>query len=138
MEWTSWNASSATQIAWRDWGRQFRVAPQPNLGSKQVTDAHAAAIAPLAQIVAAWYNALPQDKQYLLAAAKVGWEVDIGLNFYFYPNGNSYRTQPEANDPTNFDQIVQQVGIVYKPNMSHVTRHTSHVTRHTSHVTRHT
>ncbi len=28
--------ASATQIAWRDWGSQFRVAPQPNLASKQV------------------------------------------------------------------------------------------------------
>ncbi len=43
----------------------------------------------VAQVLVIRYNNLPSDKQYLLAAAKVGWEVDIGLNFYFYPNGNS-------------------------------------------------
>jgi hypothetical protein len=155
VEWTSWDrfnaislisplqnfevanflrticSSSATQIAWRDWGRQFRVAPQPNLASKSVTDAHSTALFSFSQIVAEWYNKLPEEKQYLLAAAKVGWEVDIGLNFYFYPNGNSYRTQPPANDPTDFSKIVQQVRLLNR----HVTRHASHVTRHTSCVT---
>lgn len=70
--------ASATQIAWRDWGRQRRVVPHPNLASKQVcvrmmvantsvvrlrivdvlqvTDAHAAALAPFAQTVAKWYD----------------------------------------------------------------------------------
>ena len=133
VEWTSWDSCNATQIAWRNWGRQRRVAPHPNLASKQVTDAHSSALFPLAHIVADWYNKLPQQKQYLLAAAKVGWEVDIGLNFYFYPNGNSYRTQPPAADPTDFSKIVQQVRLKH-----HVTRHMSHATRHTSHVTRHT
>jgi hypothetical protein len=108
VEWTSWSSDSATQIAWRDWGKQFRVAPQPNLASQQVTDAHSAVLLPFAKTVATWYNNLPSDKQYLLAAAKVGWEVDIGLNFYFYPNGNSYRTQPPSADPTDFNTIVQQ------------------------------
>jgi hypothetical protein len=46
-------------------------------------------ISEVAQALAIRYSSLPSDKQYLLAAAKVGWEVDIGLNFYFYPNGNS-------------------------------------------------
>src|SRR5574344_461542 len=33
VEWFSWSPDSATKIGWRNWGRQFRLLPMPNLSS---------------------------------------------------------------------------------------------------------
>jgi len=33
VEWTNWTAESAVKIGWRNWGRQLRVDPMPNLMS---------------------------------------------------------------------------------------------------------
>jgi hypothetical protein len=33
VEWTGWGSQHVVQIAWRNWGRQIRVLPPPNLAS---------------------------------------------------------------------------------------------------------
>jgi len=33
VEWTGWSPETALKIAWRNWGRQIRVLPPPNLAS---------------------------------------------------------------------------------------------------------
>ena len=41
---------------------------------------------------------------------KVSWEAWIGTNFMFYPNGNSYRSQPASKDPQGGLADVIQLG----------------------------
>lgn len=91
-------------------GSQFRVPPHPNLASRAVLAAYAAALQPYAATVGAWYAALPAGKQFLLAYVKAAWEVSIGLNFYYYPDGNSYRLKPPAGDPQQGISDVMQQG----------------------------
>lgn len=107
-------ATNATAIAWRDWGSQFRVPPHPNLASSAVIGAYVEALRPIARMVGEWYRdvLVPQGKQYLLAYAKVGWEVNIGANYYYYPNGNEYLFNGTApsNDPKTGISAAIQVG----------------------------
>ena len=99
VEWTSFDPADAVTIAWRDWGSQMRTVPHPNLASPGLLGEYTSAVRPIASDIAAWYAALPPARRYLLAGVRVGWEVDIGVNYYFYPGGNAYRTQPPASDP---------------------------------------
>lgn len=111
VEWTGWNASTdGTMLSWRDWGSQFRTpAPHPNLSSPTVLREYTAALRPFLARVAAWYGALPSDRRYLLAGVKLSEEVNIGINFYFYANGNSYMWSDPAHDPTGgVNSAVQQ------------------------------
>ena len=39
VEWTNWSSDSAIKIAWRNWGRQLRVLPPPNLMSPRYREA---------------------------------------------------------------------------------------------------
>jgi hypothetical protein len=49
--------------------------------------------------VKTWWDALPEEKKYLFVGIKVGWESAIGVNNWYYPNGNDYLTKPASNDP---------------------------------------
>ena len=110
VEWTCWQPECATMLSWRNWGSQFRTpAPHPNIASPVVMAEYLSALRPFLARVGQWYASLPADKRYLLAALKVSEEVDIGPNFFFYPDGNSYIGQPAANDPkTGIADSVQQ------------------------------
>jgi hypothetical protein len=99
VEWASWSSVNATTIAWRDWGSQFRVPPHPNLSSPKVLAAYLKALDPVVEKVGVWYKSLPASKKYLLAWIKVTWEVCISQNFYYYQDGNRYRTQDPKSDP---------------------------------------
>lgn len=99
VEWTSWTPDSAVKIGWRNWGRQLRVLPMPNLMSPIYRKACHVEMEKLATIVMDWWKSLPKEKKYLLVGVKVGWESAIGVNNWYYPNGNDLLTQPEANDP---------------------------------------
>ncbi|KKQ97620.1 MAG: PA14 domain-containing protein [Candidatus Woesebacteria bacterium GW2011_GWB1_39_12] len=99
VEWTSWNPDSAIKISWRNWGAQFRVKPQPNLGSRVYIDAKKTALETLIPRIVNWYNNLPNDKKYLLAGVEIDNELSIGTNFYYYPNGNNYLNQNSQLDP---------------------------------------
>lgn len=90
VEWTGWDESYAIKTAWRNWGAQFRVLPPPNLASPAVVKAHIVAFERLIPKIARWYAQLPQDQKYLLGGVKVGWEASIGVNAYYYKDGNRY------------------------------------------------
>ena len=89
VEWTDWDPGSAVKVGWRNWGRQIRVCPQPNLASPKVVEAHLEPLRVLVPIVAAWYRGLPEEKKYLLGGVKVGHEAGVGYNAFYYPEGNS-------------------------------------------------
>ena len=99
VEWTSWASGSAVKIGWRNWGRQLRVLPMPNLMSPAYRAACHVEMKKLGTIVMNWWKALPKEKKYLLVGVKVGWESAIGVNNWYYPNGNDLLEQPESNDP---------------------------------------
>jgi hypothetical protein len=99
VEWTSWSAESAVKIGWRNWGRQLRVLPMPNLMSPAYRQANHIELKKLVPIVMDWYQGLPKKKKYLLVGLKVGWESAIGVNNWYYPNGNDLLQKPEKEDP---------------------------------------
>lgn len=100
VEWTDWSPDRAIKIAWRNWGRQLRVLPPPNLMSPRYREACHAEMRALIPIVLDWWRALPEDRKELLIGLKLGWESSIGVNAWYYPGGNDLLSQPEAQDPT--------------------------------------
>ncbi len=104
VEWTDWTPRSAVKIGWRNWGRQIRVRPAPNLSSPKVVDEHVERLQVLVPVIAAWYGELPADRKYLLGGVKVGWEAGIGYNAFYYADGNTYIEQwpnDASHDPTS-------------------------------------
>lgn len=99
VEWTAWTPDSAVKIGWRNWGRQLRVLPMPNLMSQTYRKACHDEMQKLVPIIMEWWNLLPEEKKHLLIGIKVGWESAIGVNNWYYPNGNSLLDQPQSNDP---------------------------------------
>jgi hypothetical protein len=94
VEWTGWSPDQAVQGGWRNWGSPFQMAePHPNLSSPKVINANKQALQELAPVISQWYNALAADRKYLLAAVKVGWEVNIGVNYYYPQSGNNSPNQ---------------------------------------------
>lgn len=101
VEWTDWSSDHAIKIAWRNWGRQLRVLPPPNLMSPRYREACQEEMRVLIPIVLDWWRELPASQKELLIGIKVGWESSIGVNAWYYPGGNELLNQPEANDPTS-------------------------------------
>ena len=103
VEWTGWDASSAMKIAWRNWGSQFRMpTPQPNLASPALINATRAALTTAIGAIRTWFEACTSDAQRsLLVGVKLGEEVDVAANFYFYKGGNELVNASESNDPTH-------------------------------------
>lgn len=100
VEWTSWQADDAVKIGWRNWGRQLRVLPMPNLMSRVYREACHAEMKKLVPIITSWWKALPENRKHLFVGLKLGWESAIGVNNWYYPSGNSYLNKPESDDPT--------------------------------------
>jgi len=101
VEWSGWSSSNAVKIAWRDWGDKIRVLPPPNLMSPAYRSACHEEMRTLVPIVVNWWQALPPDRKDLFVGLKVGWESSIGVNAWYYPNGNELVNQPSSNDFTN-------------------------------------
>ena len=99
VEWTGWGPQHAMKIAWRNWGRQIRVLPPPNLMSSSYRQACRDEMRVLIPLILHWWKKLPDDKKSLLIGIKIGWESSIGVNAFYYPNGNDLLNQPESNDP---------------------------------------
>ncbi len=99
VEWTGWDSESAIRIAWRNWGRQIRVLPPPNLMSPRYRQACRSEMDVLLPIVMAWWWGLPEDKKDLLIGVNVGWESSIGVNAWYYPNGNTLLERDAKDDP---------------------------------------
>jgi len=100
VEWTGWEPQDAVKLGWRNWGRQIRVLPEPNLASPKFREASRTQLMRLLGIIKQWRDHLPADKRYLYPGIKVGSEASVGINAYYYPNGNSYLEQ-FPNDPTH-------------------------------------
>jgi hypothetical protein len=50
-------------------------------------------------LVMDWYKKLPPEKKHLFIGIKLGWESAIGVNSFYYPNGNDLKGKPASNDP---------------------------------------
>jgi len=61
-------SDDAIKRAWRNWGRQVRVSPSPNLASPRYLDACRVELRRLVPVVLQWHAALPSDKKYLYQA----------------------------------------------------------------------
>eukprot|EP00939_MAST-03C_sp_MAST-3C-sp1_P005100 g5100.t1 len=104
VEWTGWDPSNATEIAWRNWGSQFRLpTPQPNLASPAVLNATRRALEEVVSAIRLWWEnpCRSSSERELLVGIKLGEEVDVAANFYFYENGNALRNESSHLDPTN-------------------------------------
>ena len=101
VEWTGWSPDNAIKIAWRNWGRQIRVLPPPNLASTRYTAACREEIRRLVPVVMDWHARLPPDKKHLLIGIKLGHETSIGVNAYHYPSGNDLLAKPVSEDPVS-------------------------------------
>lgn len=102
VEWTTWDASSAVKIGWRNWGRQLRVAPAQNIMSPRVLEATLAPMKELLRIVEDWRKGLMPERAHLFGGVKLGWEASIGYNAFYYPDGNQFAEQwpaEETHDP---------------------------------------
>lgn len=100
VEWCGWGTDHAIRIAWRNWGRQIRVLPPPNLMSVRYRDACKSEMQHVIPIILDWWRALPPDQKHLLIGIKVGWESSIGTGSFYYPNGNCLADRPREEDPT--------------------------------------
>ena len=99
VEWSGWGPEHAVKIGWRNWGRQLRVRPAPNLMSPEYQQACREAMLPLLGIIHQWWRELPPARRDLLVAVEVGWESAIGVNAYYYENGNQLLEADPADDP---------------------------------------
>jgi hypothetical protein len=99
VEWSGWGPEHAIKIAWRNWGRQIRVLPPPNFMSQRYREACHDEMNVLVPLIVKWWQELPQERKHLLIGIKLGWESSIGVNSFYYPNGNALLDQSEAEDP---------------------------------------
>ncbi|MBN1818708.1 MAG: hypothetical protein JW828_15205 [Sedimentisphaerales bacterium] len=99
VEWTSWSQADAVKICWRNWGRQIRVLPQPNLMSPAYLQTCREDTRRISSLVMDWFDKLPPSKKHLFVGLKLGHESSIGVNAWHYPMGNSFLTEPVADDP---------------------------------------
>jgi hypothetical protein len=100
VQWTSWSSKDAIKIGWRNWGQQIRVLPAPNLMSTRYRAACHEEMRALIPIMLEWWQALPSTKKHLLVGIKLGHESSIGVNNWYYPNGNLLLERPASEDPT--------------------------------------
>ncbi len=100
VEWTGYEASTAAQVGWRNWGSQFRIeTPVPALTSRVYRAAIHRAYAKLMPIIRSFVASLPPEDQSLFAGVVMGTELSVGVNYYHYPNGNALLGQPARCDP---------------------------------------
>ena len=109
VEWTYWSPDHAIKVSWRNWGRQVRVLPQPNLMSPAYRKACHKAMERLVPIIVEWVQNLPEEKKGLFVGLNVGWESSIGTSSYYFPNGNDLLGQPEEEDPPGGGIVVDDV-----------------------------
>ena len=101
VEWTGWLPDDAIKIAWRNWGAQIRVLPPPNLMSPAYRQACHEEMRVLVPLVLDSWKALSAKQQYLFVGIKLGWESSIGVNAWYYTNGNALLDEPVSGDPTS-------------------------------------
>jgi hypothetical protein len=77
VEWTGWTPDSAVKIGWRNWGRQIRVLPMPNLMSPEYRKACREDMKKLVPIIMDWWHALPKKKEIFIS-----WDKSRVGEFY--------------------------------------------------------
>jgi hypothetical protein len=101
VEWSGWSPEDALKIGWRNWGRQIRVLPPPNLMSPRYRRACQEKMELLVPVVLDWWQSLPVEKKELFVGIKLGWESSIGVNTWYYRGGNALLDRPAAEDPVS-------------------------------------
>lgn len=109
VERSHWSPEYALKISWRDWGRQVRVLPPPNLMSPAYRAACHEAMERLVPIIGKWHRDLPEKKKGLFVGLNVGWESGIGTSSYYFPNGNDLLGKPESDDPPGGSLVIDDV-----------------------------
>jgi len=99
VEWSGWGPEYALKIAWRNWGKQMRVLPPPNFMSPRYRRACHEEMHVFIPLILRWWNGLPEYKRSLLIGIKLGWESSIGVNAFYYPDGNRLLNLPDDQDP---------------------------------------
>jgi hypothetical protein len=99
VEWTGWSPEYAVKIGWRNWGRQLRVCPAPNLMSPRFREESHKCMVHLISEILNWWKDLPAEKKSLFVGLKVGHENAIGTSNWYYPNGNDLILKPQNEDP---------------------------------------
>jgi hypothetical protein len=99
VEWSGWGPEHAIKIAWRNWGRQIRVLPPPNFMSVRYREACHDEMRILVPLILKWSRELPEEKKHLLIGVKLGWESAIGVNSFYYPDGNALLDCSDKVDP---------------------------------------
>jgi len=89
VEWAGPGPERAVRICWRNWGRQTRVLPPPNLMSPPYRAACEERLRRLVPVILEWARALPPGKRHLFGGIKLGWEASIGVNAFYYLDGNA-------------------------------------------------
>jgi len=100
VEWFSWTPDSAVKIGWRNWGQQYRELPMPNLSSSAYRKVAFNVLQSVLSIIYKWWVKLPQDRKYLLVGIQLGTEISIGVNNWYYDQGNTLFYKPLNEDPT--------------------------------------
>ena len=101
VEWTSWSSADAVKIGWLNWGSQCRLRPMANLFSPAYQAAVKERMDALITIVTSWYESLPAAKKHLLIGVKITGELGVGVNNWYYTNGNDLYNKSASNDPTS-------------------------------------
>lgn len=101
VEWTSWSSADAVKLGWLNWGSQIRLKPMANLFSPAYQAAVKERMDAMISIVENWYNNLPAIKKHLLIGIKITGELGVGVNNWYYTNGNDLYGKSESNDPTS-------------------------------------
>ena len=86
-------------FTWRNWGRQIRVLPPPNLASPRYTEACCEETRRLVPVVLDWHVRLPEDRKHLLVGIQLGHETSIGVKAFHFPKGNALFNRLPAEEP---------------------------------------
>jgi hypothetical protein len=115
VEWSGWSPEQALKIAWRNWGTQIRIVPPPNLMSARYRAACHKEMRPLLAEIVAWKRRVEVKDESRLIGVKVGWESSIGLNAYYYADGNKIINADPSVDPKHAIQEAAVPGRGFVP-----------------------
>lgn len=99
VEWYDWGSEHAVKIGWLNWGMQCRLAPMANLYGPKYQAAVKKRFKRYLTIIDDWYKSLPEEKKYLLVGVKLVGELAVGVNNWYYPNGNDLYDKDIKDDP---------------------------------------
>eukprot|EP00656_Telonema_subtile_P002927 TRINITY_DN11347_c0_g1_i1.p1 TRINITY_DN11347_c0_g1~~TRINITY_DN11347_c0_g1_i1.p1 ORF type:complete len:285 (+),score=36.93 TRINITY_DN11347_c0_g1_i1:148-1002(+) len=108
--WTMWSGPAGTtapllRLRGATGGSQFRMpTPQPNLASPKLLALTNSVLKTVITAIRGWYKAASPTAQRLLRGIKLGEEVDVGANFFYYKDGNELLEKyprDTSHDPTS-------------------------------------